>query len=177
MLLRWVKWVFFAILKQDGCPLAMEVAHQNPRTHNVRSKELPARREPAPSSAPSTAGQLGEVMKESATIAHTFSRSFLAALPQGSVPADRLPYFAEHAIHVHVPAGATPKDGPSAGCAIITSLLSLALDKPVRPDLAMTGALPPLRVLDWNAESNTAPCRCSAVVGMPPLHLSTLLCQ
>ena len=42
-------------------------------------------------------------------------------------------------MHLHVPAGATPKDGPSAGITMTTSLLSLALDRPVRPDLAMTG--------------------------------------
>ena len=75
-------------------------------------------------------------MKESATIAHTFSRAFLLQ----HVPQAPPSFFSENAIHIHVPAGATPKDGPSAGCAIITSLLSLALNKPVRPDLAMTGA-------------------------------------
>ncbi len=79
-------------------------------------------------------GQLGDVMKESAKIAHTFARHFLAARD----PHNR--FFAEAALHVHVPAGATPKDGPSAGCTIITALLSLALDRPVLPDLAMTGA-------------------------------------
>lgn len=82
-----------------------------------------------------TTGQLGDVMKESASIAHTFTRSFLARrAPQ--LAAD---YFGQHSIHMHVPAGATPKDGPSAGCAIITAITSLALDRPVRPDLAMTG--------------------------------------
>lgn len=80
-------------------------------------------------------GQLGEVMKESASIAHTYARSFLHKLDPGNTFLDR------SAVHVHVPAGATPKDGPSAGCTIITALLSLALDTPVRPDLAMTGAL------------------------------------
>jgi len=79
------------------------------------------------------AGQLGDVMKESATIAHTFARTQAARI---GVPAN---FFAESSIHVHVPAGATPKDGPSAGCTVITALLSLALDRPVRPDLAMTG--------------------------------------
>lgn len=80
-------------------------------------------------------GQLGDVMKESASIAHTFSRAFLERKKPGN------DFFQTNAIHVHVPAGSTPKDGPSAGCAMITALLSLALDKPVKPDLAMTGGL------------------------------------
>lgn len=84
------------------------------------------------------AGQLGDVMKESAAIAHTFARSF--ALNEQKAPAVKLDkFFADTAIHMHVPTGGMPKEGPSAGCAIVTSLLSLALDKPVRPDLAMTG--------------------------------------
>ncbi len=74
-------------------------------------------------------------MKESASIAHTFARTQAARI---GVPAN---FFAESSIHVHVPAGSTPKDGPSAGCTVITALLSLALDRPVRPDLAMTGKL------------------------------------
>ena len=78
-------------------------------------------------------GQLGDVMKESTTIAHTYARKFLEQLRPDSA------FFADHALHVHVPAGATPKDGPSAGCTLVTALLSLALDTPVRPDLAMTG--------------------------------------
>lgn len=80
-----------------------------------------------------TTGQLGEVMKESATIAHTYARSFL----HNRFPGNN--YFDKTSLHVHVPAGATPKDGPSAGCTIITALLSLALGKPVAPGLAMTG--------------------------------------
>ena len=74
-------------------------------------------------------------MKESASIAHTFARAYLSRLKPGDT------FFEDHALHVHVPAGATPKDGPSAGCTMITALLSLALDKPVHPNLAMTGAL------------------------------------
>lgn len=77
-------------------------------------------------------------MKESANIAHTLARSYAAKL---GVPAK---FFSDSSIHVHVPAGATPKDGPSAGCTIITALLSLAQNKPVRPDLAMTGTAPVL---------------------------------
>lgn len=78
-------------------------------------------------------GQLGDVMKESAQIAHTVARAILAAKePESS-------FFANTKLHLHVPAGATPKDGPSAGCTMITSLLSLAMNKPVRKDIAMTG--------------------------------------
>ncbi len=94
-------------------------------------------------------------MKESATIAHTFARTQAARI---GVPAD---FFAESSIHVHVPAGSTPKDGPSAGCTVITALLSLALDRPVRPDLAMTGKLAP-----------ACPCKCRlflrSVFGVAP---------
>jgi hypothetical protein len=98
---------------------------------------------------PRAPGQLGDVMKESAKIAHTFARHFLAARD----PRSR--FFAEAALHVHVPAGATPKDGPSAGCTIITALLSLALDRPVLPDLAMTGARGAARV--WGSRMRGLP--------------------
>lgn len=78
-------------------------------------------------------GQLGDVMKESAQIAHTVARRILLEKYPGN------PFFANSKLHLHVPAGATPKDGPSAGCTMITSLLSFALSKTVRRDLAMTG--------------------------------------
>ncbi len=80
-------------------------------------------------------GQLGDVMKESATLARTYLMANAKRLG-----AD-LTYFDKHAIHVHVPAGATPKDGPSAGVTIATALLSLALDKAPRRRLGMTGEL------------------------------------
>jgi Lon-like ATP-dependent protease len=80
-------------------------------------------------------GQLGEVMKESAEIASTVARNFLAELaPESS-------FFDENDIHMHVPEGATPKDGPSAGITMTTSMLSLALNKPCRNNLAMTGEI------------------------------------
>ncbi|XP_022743473.1 lon protease homolog 1, mitochondrial-like [Durio zibethinus] len=78
-------------------------------------------------------GQLGDVMKESAQIAHTLARAILVEKEPDN------PFFADSKLHLHVPAGATPKDGPSAGCTMITSMLSLAMKKPVRKDLAMTG--------------------------------------
>lgn len=80
-----------------------------------------------------TTGQLGDVMKESSTIAHTFSRHFLETKDPGNT------YLANTSLHMHVPAGATPKDGPSAGCTMITAMMSLAMNKPVKPNLAMTG--------------------------------------
>ncbi|CAM6113131.1 unnamed protein product [Calypogeia fissa] len=78
-------------------------------------------------------GQLGDVMKESATIAHTLARALLRQKDPTN------PFFSNSRLHLHVPTGATPKDGPSAGCTMITSLLSLAMNKPVKRDVAMTG--------------------------------------
>jgi ATP-dependent Lon protease len=77
-------------------------------------------------------GQLGDVMKESAQIALTFVRSHAAQLGVDPAVLDR-------AIHVHVPAGAVPKDGPSAGVAMVTALTSLATGRPVRSEVGMTG--------------------------------------
>ena len=79
-------------------------------------------------------GQLGEVMRESAEIAYGYIVSNAARL--GADP----DFFEKAFIHLHVPAGATPKDGPSAGITIASALLSLALNKPVR-HIAMTGEL------------------------------------
>ncbi|CAN7018987.1 unnamed protein product [Brassica rapa subsp. trilocularis] len=78
-------------------------------------------------------GHLGSVMKESAEIAHTVARRIMFDKDPKNL------FFANSKLHLHVPEGATPKDGPSAGCTMITSLLSLAMKKPVRKDLAMTG--------------------------------------
>ena len=77
-------------------------------------------------------GQLGDVMKESAHIALSYLRSHGAAL---GIDASRF----EQAIHLHVPAGAVPKDGPSAGVTMVTALASLATGRPVRDDVGMTG--------------------------------------
>lgn len=77
-------------------------------------------------------GKLGDVMKESARIALTYVRF----LVQDEVDED---YFEKHDIHIHVPEGATPKDGPSAGITMTTAIYSAVTGKPVRADIAMTG--------------------------------------
>ncbi len=82
-------------------------------------------------------GQLGEVMQESAQAALSYIRSNIADLVP-DLPED---WFATHDIHIHVPAGATPKDGPSAGVAMVTALVSLLSRRPVRSDVAMTGEI------------------------------------
>ncbi len=80
-------------------------------------------------------GQLGEVMKESAQAALSWVRGhWIEVAPQLGEN-----WFAEHDIHVHVPAGAVPKDGPSAGVAMTVALASLVSGRPVRNDVAMTG--------------------------------------
>jgi ATP-dependent Lon protease len=80
-------------------------------------------------------GQLGDVMKESATAALSFIRANATSL---GINED---YFETHDIHIHVPAGAIPKDGPSAGVTMMTALASLLTNKPVKKDLAMTGEI------------------------------------
>jgi ATP-dependent Lon protease len=80
-------------------------------------------------------GQLGEVMKESASAALSFIRSHAERL---KIPDD---FFDKHDIHIHVPAGAIPKDGPSAGVTMLTALVSLLTDTPIHKDLAMTGEI------------------------------------
>jgi ATP-dependent Lon protease len=78
-------------------------------------------------------GQLGDVMQESAQIALSYVR---AHADQVGVPAGA---FEHRRVHVHVPAGAVPKDGPSAGVTMTTALVSLLTDRPVRPEVGMTG--------------------------------------
>ena len=80
-------------------------------------------------------GQLGDVMKESAQAALSYVRGHWAEVAPGLGET----WFAEHDIHVHVPAGAVPKDGPSAGVAMTVALSSLVSGRPVRNDVAMTG--------------------------------------
>ena len=80
-------------------------------------------------------GQIGDVMKESAHAAFSLIRS--RAGPLGIDPK----LLAESDVHIHVPAGAVPKDGPSAGVAMFTALASLFMNRPVKSDVAMTGEI------------------------------------
>jgi ATP-dependent Lon protease len=80
-------------------------------------------------------GQLGGVMRESAEAALSYVESNYAK------KAPDPEFFSHHDIHIHVPAGAVPKDGPSAGVAIACTIASLLFDKPVRNDVAMTGEI------------------------------------
>jgi ATP-dependent Lon protease len=80
-------------------------------------------------------GKLGDVMKESVQAAESYVKSRAAAF--GITPT----IFEKKDIHVHVPEGATPKDGPSAGVAMVTSIVSVLTGNPVRKDIAMTGEI------------------------------------
>ncbi len=80
-------------------------------------------------------GQLGKVMKESAKAAYSYVRSYAEKI---GIPTN---WFKKNEIHIHLPAGATPKDGPSAGVALSTALVSLITHTAVRKDIAMTGEI------------------------------------
>ena len=80
-------------------------------------------------------GQMGDVMQESANIAYTYVRHIA---PRYGVPAE---FFEKNSIHLHIPAGATPKDGPSAGITMASALFSLATGKKLKRNIAMTGEL------------------------------------
>jgi ATP-dependent Lon protease len=92
---------------------------------------------PVPTGSPGfkQTGQLGKVMVESSEIAYSYVRSFLKDNEEATE------FFKKGMIHLHVPAGATPKDGPSAGITMACSLYSLAMNKPIKKDTAMTGEL------------------------------------
>ena len=82
-------------------------------------------------------GQLGDVMRESAQAAMSYVRAHAVEL----APELAADWFSTHDVHLHVPAGAIPKDGPSAGVTMATALLSLISGRPVGPDVAMTGEI------------------------------------
>lgn len=96
---------------------------------------IEATRVPAEKTEMKLTGQAGEVMKESSQIAWTYLHSMIGNYAPG------IPFFEKNQVHVHIPEGATPKDGPSAGITMVTSLLSLLRNEPVLKDLGMTGEL------------------------------------
>jgi ATP-dependent Lon protease len=82
-------------------------------------------------------GQLGDVMRESAQAAMSYVRGHLGEVAP-DLPSD---WFKHHDVHIHVPAGAIPKDGPSAGITMATALVSLLSGRQIRDDVAMTGEM------------------------------------
>ncbi|PRP89216.1 hypothetical protein PROFUN_01936, partial [Planoprotostelium fungivorum] len=80
-------------------------------------------------------GQLGDVMKESSQLALTYAKSFIEDIQYGNR------FFETASMHMHFPAGAIPKDGPSAGVTMVSSMISLALQRPLKPEVAMTGEI------------------------------------
>ena len=81
-----------------------------------------------------TTGSLGNVMKESMQIAYTFAKTFLHDQLKND-------FLENYEVHIHAPEGATPKDGPSAGVTITSALVSLAIKKPAKQNIAMTGEI------------------------------------
>jgi hypothetical protein len=118
-----------------------------------------------------TTGKLGDVMKESIDAASSFVRSIA---PQIGV---KPPRFDTLDIHVHVPEGATPKDGPSAGIAMVTSIVSVLTQIPVRKDIAMTGEVT-LRgnVLAIGGLKEKLLAALRGERGLPPLRMMPLAC-
>jgi ATP-dependent Lon protease len=94
-----------------------------------------ATRVEAPKTEMKLTGQAGDVMKESAQIAWTYLQSSYHKYAPG------IPFFKKSQVHIHIPEGATPKDGPSAGVTMTTALISLLKGVPIREDLGMTGEL------------------------------------
>ena len=83
-------------------------------------------------------GQLGDVMKESAQIAFSLAK---VLIDEGQIPVASDQIYKEFDLHIHIPEGATPKDGPSAGITLLTAIASILSQKPVDGRLAMTGEL------------------------------------
>lgn len=101
----------------------------------IETVKIPSNDLENPNGGLSITGQLGDVMKESSQLAYTFAKGKLLQIDPDNA------FFRQTSIGLHVPEGAIPKDGPSAGVTMTTALLSLAMDKPARQNLAMTGEI------------------------------------
>jgi len=115
-----------------GATMYVEAAVTEHRVRNVKRKDGD---DEEPRGGLFCTGQMGDVMKESTQIAYTVAKTQVLRIE----PKNR--FFQTERLHMHVPEGATPKDGPSAGITMVCSLVSLALNKPVRDNIAMTGEL------------------------------------
>ena len=123
--------------RRAGGPVAPASPPASPGPRSA-ARSSSSRRQSMPGSGRLTiTGQLGDVMRESAQAALSLLRGGAAEFLPDLDPT----WFATHDIHVHVPAGAVPKDGPSAGVAMVTALTSLLSGRPVRNDVAMTGEI------------------------------------
>eukprot|EP00929_Paragymnodinium_shiwhaense_P093367 TRINITY_DN5351_c0_g1_i1.p1 TRINITY_DN5351_c0_g1~~TRINITY_DN5351_c0_g1_i1.p1 ORF type:complete len:1049 (-),score=257.12 TRINITY_DN5351_c0_g1_i1:98-3244(-) len=115
--------------------------HSGPQVEIITDEKPAAKEEPKEqlghggASPMKVTGQLGSVMNESSAISQSYARIFVREIDSSNS------YLDVANVHLNVPEGATPKDGPSAGVTMATALVSLALDKPIRPDVAMTGEL------------------------------------
>ncbi|VDM34526.1 unnamed protein product [Hydatigera taeniaeformis] len=130
-----------------GSVLFIECTNKEPLSNNLDNAD--SKKDNDAKGSLQLTGHLGDVMKESVAIAHTFAGNFVVSdetlrqrLQNATTTTSLAHRFLRDAkIHLHVPQGATPKDGPSAGITMVTALLSLACNLPVRPDLAMTGEI------------------------------------
>lgn len=119
-------------VKIPGIAVGLAWTEMGGTTLTIECVAIPSEKQ---SGSVSLTGQLGDVMMESAKIAFSYVRSVASKydIPEG--------FFEKSFIHLHVPEGATPKDGPSAGITMATAILSLATNKPIKADVAMTGEL------------------------------------
>mmetsp|Transcript_89695 Transcript_89695/g.187333 ORF Transcript_89695/g.187333 Transcript_89695/m.187333 type:complete len:1048 (-) Transcript_89695:209-3352(-) len=117
----------------NGGSMNGDFSEEDKQHEDEKKEEKP--RAPGSGARLKVTGKLGKVMGESSEIALTYARMFLKELNPGNTFLD------EASMHMNMPEGAVPKDGPSAGVTMTSSLLSLALNKPVTPNLAMTGEL------------------------------------
>ncbi|PWA02755.1 hypothetical protein BB558_001098 [Smittium angustum] len=118
-----------------GSALYVESIVVSQTRSDLKNKDKSSEINPQRNGSFQTTGSMGDVMKESSRLAYTYAQAFMNQIhPEND-------FFSRSVIHMHVPEGATPKDGPSAGVTMTTSLLSLAFNQNLNSDVAMTGEL------------------------------------